>query len=327
MKNSSIRLVSPTKNVPVKLRIFLEPQQGASYLAQLRVAQAAEHYGFDALFRSDHYLRMGDGAGEPGPTDAWVTLGALARETSSIRLGTLLTAATFRYPGPLAIAVAQVDEMSNGRVELGLGAGWFTEEHAAYGIPFPSVPERFDRLEEQLSIIRGLWTTPLGERFDFSGEFYQLHDSPALPKPRQRPHPPIIVGGLGPTRTPMLAARYADEFNVPFASVERVDELGRHVDEACRSIDRDPTSLCRSVALVACVGESADEVAHRASRIGREVDELRQNGLAGEPSEIIAKIEEYRAVGVERMYLQMLDMADLDQLELIARSVLTQVGP
>ncbi|MGC8480333.1 MAG: LLM class F420-dependent oxidoreductase [Acidimicrobiales bacterium] len=310
----------------MKLRIFLEPQQGASYLAQLRVAQAAEHYGFDAVFRSDHYLRMGEGSGEPGPTDAWITLGALARETSSIRLGTLLTAATFRYPGPLAIAVAQVDEMSSGRVELGLGAGWYTEEHRAYGIPFPPMPERFKRLEEQLSIIRGLWTSPLGEQFDFTGEFYQLHDSPALPKPRQQPHPPIIVGGLGPTRTPMLAARFADEFNVPFANVDTVAELGGRADDACRSIDRDPTSLLRSVALVVCAGESAEEVSHRASRIGRDVDELRQNGLAGEPSEVIAQIEAYRAVGVERIYLQLLDMSDLAQLELIGRSILPQVS-
>src|SRR4051794_5420305 len=183
------------------LRIFTEPQAGASYEQQLAVAQAAERLGFDAFFRSDHYLSM-RGDGLPGPTDSWVTLGAIARETSRIRLGTLVTSATFRYPGPLAIAVAQVDEMSGGRVELGLGSGWFEEEHQAYGIPFPSVRERFDRLSEQLAIITGLWTTPTGEMFDYAGENYTIAGSPALPKPVQSPHPPIVIGGTGAKRTP-----------------------------------------------------------------------------------------------------------------------------
>ena len=202
----------------MKLRIFTEPQQGASYQTLRSVALAAEELGFDAFFRSDHYLKMGSVSGLPGPTDAWATLAALAVETSRIRLGTLVTPATFRLPGPLAITVAQVDQMSGGRIELGLGAGWYEAEHTAYGIPFPPLGERFDILTEQLEIITGLWDTADGETFSFSGAHYQLSDSPALPKPAQRPRPPVILGGAGARRTPRLAARFADEFNLGFRS-------------------------------------------------------------------------------------------------------------
>src|SRR3984957_17447732 len=186
----------------MELRIFTEPQQGASYDDLLRVALESERLGFGAFFRSDHYLAMGSSDGLPGPTDAWITLAGLARETSTIRLGTLMTAATFRLPGPLAIAVAQVDEMSGGRVELGIGTGWFANEHAAYGIDFPPLGERFDRLSEQLAIVTGLWETPDGHTFNHAGEHYQLTDSPALPKPAQRPRPPVLIGGGGKVRTP-----------------------------------------------------------------------------------------------------------------------------
>ncbi|HYZ38204.1 MAG TPA: LLM class F420-dependent oxidoreductase, partial [Pseudonocardiaceae bacterium] len=204
------------------IRIFTEPQQGATYQDQLRVARAAEDAGYNAFFRSDHYLRIGEGPGEPGPTDAWVTLAGLALQTSRIRLGTLVSPATFRLPGPLAITVAQVDQMSGGRVELGMGSGWYAEEHAAYGIPFPPLAGRFDRYAEQVEIVTGLWRTPPGQRYSFSGRHYQLADSPALPKPVQRPHPPLLIGGTGARRTPMLAARFADEFNVAFSSIETV---------------------------------------------------------------------------------------------------------
>ncbi|HXJ28816.1 MAG TPA: LLM class F420-dependent oxidoreductase, partial [Streptosporangiaceae bacterium] len=201
----------------MRLRIFTEPQQGASYATLRRVAKATEDLGFDAFFRSDHFMRFGAGSGEPGLSDAWATLAGLAVETSRIRLGTLVTSATFRYPGPLAIAVAGIDEMSGGRVELGLGAGWYEGEHKAYGIPFPPTKERFDRLEEQLAIITGLWETPAGKTFGYEGAYYQVTDSPGLPKPVQRPRPPVIIGGYGPRRTPELAARYADEFNIAFS--------------------------------------------------------------------------------------------------------------
>lgn len=302
-------------------RIFTEPQQGATYDQLLAVAKAAEDLGYDAFFRSDHYLSMGDATGMPGPTDAWVSLAGLARETSRIRLGTLVTSATFRYPGPLAISVAQVDQMSSGRVELGLGAGWFAEEHLAYGIPFPSVAQRFDRFEESLAVITGLWDTPVGERFDYDGDHYVIKDSPALPKPSQTPHPPIIIGGMGKKRTPELAARYADEFNAAFVSVDAVTTQFGRVRQACAEIDRDPESMIYSAALVLCCGENESELARRAAAIGREVDELRENGAAGTPAEVAAKIESYRQAGVSRIYLQTLDLSDLEHLELVANEV------
>jgi F420-dependent oxidoreductase-like protein len=308
----------------MELRVFTEPQQGATYDDLLAVARTAEDLGYGAFFRSDHYLGMGT-AGLPGPTDAWVTLAGLARETSSIRLGTLMTSATFRYPGPLAISVAQVDQMSGGRVELGIGAGWYEAEHTAYGIPFPDVRERFDRLEESLAIVTGLWTTPTGEHFDFEGEHYRVSDSPALPKPVQSPRPPVLVGGKGKRRTPALAARYADEFNVPFESLETTEELFDRVREACSVEGRDPASLTYSNALVLCCGKDEAEIGSRADAIGREVDELRANGLAGTPDELVDKIGRYAEAGTERIYLQVLDLGDLDHLELVAEKVMPQV--
>ncbi len=307
-------------------RIFTEPQQGAAYVDQLRVAQTAEAAGYDAFFRSDHYLAMGDVSGEPGPTDSWLTLAGLARETERIRLGTLVSSATFRLPGPLAISVAQVDQMSGGRVELGLGTGWFDGEHAAYGVPFPPLRERFDRLAEQLEIITGLWRTLPGERFGFTGNHYRLDDSPALPKPVQQPYPPVIVGGQGKKRTPELAARYATEFNVGFSSIEASAAQFERVDAACRELDRDPAELVRSVALVVCVGRDDAEVARRALTLGREVDELRANGLTGTPAEVVDRLGAWRErTGMSRIYLQLMDLADLDQVELIIAGVASQL--
>ncbi len=304
------------------LRIFTEPQQGASYETLLRVARATEELGFDAFFRSDHYLAMGDADGLPGPTDAWITLAGLARETSRIRLGTLMTAGTFRLPGVLAIQVAQVDAMSGGRVEFGLGAGWFEAEHTAYGIPFPQ--EKLGRLEEQLAVVTGMWNTPPGRTFDFDGRFYRLQECPALPKPAQE-RVPVLVGGLGPTRTPRIAARYADEFNVPFASVEDSDRQFGRVRAAAAEQGRRPEELVYSNALVACVGKDDAEVARRAAAIGREVPELRENGLAGSPAEVVDKIGRYAEIGASRVYLQVLDLDDLDHLELISSQVQSQL--
>jgi F420-dependent oxidoreductase-like protein len=311
----------------VDLRIFTEPQMGASYGDQLRVARAAEDAGYDAFFRSDHLLAMGDGSGEPGPTDSWVTLGALAVQTSRIRLGTLVTSATFRLPGPLAVTVAQVDAMSGGRVELGLGAGWFEAEHAAYGVPFPGVRERFDRLTEQLEIVTGLWTTPPGGRYSFAGTHYTLDDSPGLPKPVQRPRPPVIVGGQGPTRTPALAARFADEINVPFAGMDAAAAMFGRVDAACREIGRAPGELVRSAALTIAVGRDDSEVARRAKAIGRDAADLRAHGLAGTVGEVVDRLGQWReATGITRIYLQLMDLGDLDQVELVAAEVAPQLG-
>jgi F420-dependent oxidoreductase-like protein len=304
------------------LRIFTEPQQGADYDTLLKVAKATEELGFDAFFRSDHYLTMG-GAGLPGPTDAWITLAGLARETSRIKLGTLMTAGTFRLPGVLAIQVAQVDAMSGGRVEFGLGAGWFEAEHTAYGIPFPK--EKFGRLAEQLAVITGLWATPVGETFDFDGEFYQLKDSPALPKPAQA-KVPVLIGGMGAKRTPELAARYADEFNVPFNGLDATGTQFDRVREAVAAAGRPAQSMTYSNALVVCVGKDDAEVARRAAAIGREVDELKENGLAGSPAEVVEKIGRYAELGATRFYLQTLDLSDLEHLELIASQVAPQLG-
>jgi F420-dependent oxidoreductase-like protein len=309
----------------MKLRIFTEPQQGADYQTLRNVAVAAEELGFDAFFRSDHYQKIGDVSGLPGPTDSWATLAALAVETSRVRLGTLMTAATFRLPGPLAITVAQVDQMSGGRVELGLGSGWFEAEHAAYGIPFPPLGERFDVLEEQLAIITGLWGTAEGETFSFDGAHYRVSDSPGLPKPAQRPRPPVLLGGHGARRTPALAARFADEFNVPFGSLpDSAAGFGR-VREACAAAGRYPSSMTYSVAQTVCCGKDESEFRRRAAAIGREPADIRERALGGTPGEVVAKIGEFAEIGAERVYLQVLDLHDLDHLALIASDVLPQV--
>ena len=305
------------------LRVFTEPQQGATYDTLLRVAKTAEELGYGAFFRSDHYLHMGNVDGLPGPTDAWITLAGIARETSRIRLGTLMTAGTFRLPGVLAIQVAQVDQMSGGRVELGLGSGWYEQEHKAYGIPFPK--EKFGRLEEQLAIVTGLWETPVGERFSYDGSYYRLQDSPALPKPAQS-RGPVLIGGHGAKRTPALAAKYATEFNIPFASVEDSERQFGRVRAAAEERGRKGDDLVYSNALVACVGKNDAEVERRAAAIGREVDELKANGLAGSPAEVVERLGRYAAVGSGRVYLQMLDLDDLDHLELIASEVMPHVA-
>ncbi len=302
------------------LRIFTEPQQGASYGDLLAVAQRAEALGYGAFFRSDHFLAMGGADGLPGPTDAWITLGGIARETSTIRLGTLVTSATFRLPGPLAITVAQVDDMSGGRIELGLGAGWYQDEHEAYGIGFPPLGERFDRLEEQLEIITGLWSTPIGGTFESPGGHYPISSSPALPKPIQSPVP-IVIGGGGPRRTPALAARFASEFNTPFVPLDFFTAQRDRVRAACETIDRDPTTMAFSAALIVCCGADEAEVDRRAAAIGRDPGELRQNGAAGTPDEVAATLRAWTAAGAERIYLQVMDLADLDHLDLVATAV------
>jgi alkanesulfonate monooxygenase len=309
----------------MRLRLFTEPQQGFTYDQQLAAARVAEETGFDAFFRSDHYLAMGNSDGLPGPTDSWVTLAGLARETTRIRLGTLVTSATFRYPGPLAISVAEVDAMSGGRVDLGLGAGWFEEEHRAYGIPFPPTGERFERLEEQLQIIKGLWTTPIGSRYSFAGRHYQVTDSPALPKPVQQPHPPVIVGGSGPKRTPMLAARYADEFNTSFVRPEHAAQLFSAAQVACEREGRDPASLRLSSAVTVVCGVDDDEVARRAAAIGRQLDELHRNQACGTPTEVADRLAEWGEAGATTIYAQMVDLTDLDHMRLVGEEVLPKL--
>lgn len=306
----------------MRFAVFTEPQLGASYADQLRVARHAEELGFEAFFRSDHLRTMGSYDGLPGPTESWATLAALAVQTSRIRLGTLVTSATFRLPGMVAITVAQVDQMSGGRVELGLGAGWYEAEHTAYGIPFPPVAERFDRLAEQLAIVSGLWRTPQGESFTFHGGHYDLVDSPALPKPVQSPGPPIIVGGHGKRRTPELAARYADEFNVAFASMETVRDSFARVARACEQVGRDAAGrapLVLSVAETVACGRTEAEARKRAGVIQR------TPRLSGTPEEVVDQIGRYAELGATRMFLQVIDLDDLDHLDVLAGEVVPRL--
>ncbi|MCU1438305.1 MAG: class F420-dependent oxidoreductase [Naasia sp.] len=302
--------------------VFTEPQQGYSYDALLRSAQTAERLGFDGWFRSDHYLKMGDFfSGEPGPTDAWTTLAGFARETSRLRLGTLVSSVTYRYPGVLAIQVAQVDQMSGGRAELGLGTGWYAEEHAAYGIPFPE--KRFGLLEEQLQIVTGLWSTPPGRAFDFAGEHYTLTDSPASPKPVQS-RVPVIVGGGGPKRTPELAAKYATEYNIGFVDEEKVMAAFGRVRAAADAIGRPADGLRYSVAQPTVVGRTEQEFQRRAAAIGADPAQLRRLNLGGTVSEVVDRIGRFQQMGAARVYLQVIDVADEDHLELLAAEVLRQ---
>lgn len=306
------------------LRIFTEPQLGATYDDQLAHARTAEECGFGAWFRSDHFLFRDN---DPGPTDSWVTLGALARETSRIRLGTLVSSVTFRYPGLLGVQVAQVDRMSGGRVELGIGAGWMEAEHTAYGVPFPDNRGRFDLLEDNLEIITGMWATPVGERFSHDGKAVSVADSPALPKPVQEPRPPIILGGHGRRRTPELTARFADEFNLPFMSMDEGRAAFDRVVAACERIGRDPATVLRSAALTTYVGKDEAQLRGRVDTMGQDLDRLRETGLAGTPAEVVDRIGQWReATGVERIYLQLLDLTDLEHIELIAAEVVPQLS-
>ncbi|MFG1677729.1 LLM class F420-dependent oxidoreductase [Micromonospora sp. NPDC049282] len=312
----------------MRVSVFTEPHRGADYEDQLRFARLVEETGFEGFFRADHYRAMGDEPALPGPTDAWLTLAALARETSRIRLGTLVTSATFRLPGPLAVMVAQVDRMSGGRVELGIGAGWFEREHTAYGIPFPTVSERFDRLAEQLEVVTGLWRTPPGETYSFSGAHYRLVDAPALPKPVQRPGPPVIVGGRGPKRTPELAARYADEFNMPFKSVAETAAAYERVREACDRTGRDASGrapLTLSAGVVVAIGRTDAEARRRAAPLHVTSALPPEDPVVGSPAQLVDRLGEFAAVGTTRVHLRLIDFDDLDHVELIAAEVLPQL--
>ncbi|AGL14481.1 LLM class F420-dependent oxidoreductase [Actinoplanes sp. N902-109] len=306
----------------MRVSLFIEPHRGATYDDQLRLAQHAEAAGFDGFFRADHYQAMGADPGLPGPTDAWLTLAGLARETSRLRLGTLVNSVTFRHPGPLAIMVAQVDAMSGGRVELGMGAGWFEREHRSYGIPFPPVAERFDQLAEQLAIITGLWATPEGASFSHEGEHYRLVDAPALPKPVQRPGPPVIVGGKGPRRTPDLAARFADEYNVPFKSVA---ETAAAFDRVRQAGERYGRKLALSAGVVAAIGRSTAEAARRAAPLHVPSALPPEDPVVGSPGALVQRLGELAAIGTTRVHLRVIDLSDHDHVDLIAGEVLPHV--
>jgi F420-dependent oxidoreductase-like protein len=306
----------------MQLRVFTEPQQGASYDQLLAVARAAESSGYGAFFRSDHILKMGSVSGLPGVTDAWTTLAGLARDTSTIRLGTLVTPVTFRHLGDFAVIAAQVDQMSGGRIDIGLGAGWYGAEHQAFGIPFPDVPTRYDLLEDQLAILAGAWSAPSGTTFDYQGKTTSVQIPVDTVRPAQSPRPPIVLGGQAGPKSARLAATYAAEYNTPFVPVDRMKATHDKIRAACEAAGRDPATMVYSVALVLCCGETDAEVARRAAAIDREVAELRENGLAGSPQELLDKIGEYAEAGAERFYLQLLDLSDLDHLRLVAAEVM-----
>lgn len=307
----------------VEFHILTNPQQGSTHAQLVATAKAAEELGLDGFFRADHYRALGDVTGSA--SDAWVTLAALAVETRRIRLGSLMTAATFRYPGPLAITVAQVDQISEGRVDFGFGTGWYETEHRAYGIPFPDLGERFARFEEQLAILTGLWETPEGTTYSHDGAFYQLTDSPALPMPVQRPRPPIIIGGRGPKKSPRLAAQYADEYNLDFSSPEDVRLQGARVDAACETIGRDPSTLRRSALVLLVCGSTDGEIARRSEADVPGLPDMIKNGLVGSPQQVVDRIGEFAEAGVTRFYLQTPRQFDLDHFEFFADKVLPQL--
>jgi F420-dependent oxidoreductase-like protein len=306
----------------MSLRIFTEPQQGPSYEQLLAVAHTAQECGFAAFFRSDHVLKMGSATGLPACTDAWVTLAGLARDTSTIRLGTMVTPVTLRPVGTFTVVAAQVDHMSGGRLEIGLGAGWYEAEHQAFGVPFPALGTRYDLLEDQLAILHGTWSASPGSTFELRGRTCAVHIDADTVRPRQQPHPPIVLGGQGGPRSARLAATYADEYNSSFVPAETMRDVHDRVRRACEGAGRDPSTIVYSAGQVLCCGRTEAEVATRAAAIGREVAELRQNGLAGSPAEVLEKLGTLADHGADRFYLQVLDLSDLDHLRLVAEEVL-----
>ncbi|MBX6354403.1 MAG: LLM class F420-dependent oxidoreductase [Micromonosporaceae bacterium] len=302
----------------------MEPRHGASYAQILALARATEEAGFDAFFRSDHLFGVDPNDPTYRPTDCWTTLGGLARDTERIRLGSLVTASTFRQPGMLATVVSTVDEMSGGRVELGIGTGWYEREHEAFGIPFPPVAERFDRLAEQLEIITGLWHTEpgAGNGFSFTGKHYRVEANRTPPRPAQRPHPPIIIGGTGPKRTPALAARFADEFNGALSDDLRATFA--RFDRACERIGRDPTQVRHSAVLpVACATTPAG-ARRRAAVMGSEL--IRRHAAVGSPALVADRVEQLRKAGADTVYFHIYDIEDLDHVALLGEEVRHEIG-
>ena len=313
----------------MRYALMIEAQQGLSYAELLAIAQRAEAAGFEAMFRSDHYESFPGPPGRP-TTDAWTVLAGIARETTKIRLGVLVSPVTFRFPGALAKTVATVDEMSGGRVELGIGAGWNVDEHRRHGFPFPPIEDRADMLEEQLAIVRGLWEEPDG--WSFTGRHYQVEDAIFYPKPVQRPRVPILVGGSGTPRSIRLAARYADEFNLSSADAPRVAEKLAKLDEACRAIGREPGSIRRSAMVGTMIAADPARLAARKQALLAELspDETAEDWFAtreqrwifGTPDQARAKIAEFAAAGVERLMLQDFLPRDLEMIDELAAELI-----
>jgi F420-dependent oxidoreductase-like protein len=317
---------------PVRINLMVEGQEGVEWEHWLALATAAEAAGLEGLFRSDHYRSLGNG--DPlGSLDAWTTLAGLAARTERIRLGTMVSPATFRHPSVLGRAATTVDHISGGRAELGLGAGWYEREHRAFGFPFPSLGERMEVFEEQAEVIVGQWTT---ESFSYSGRHYRLEDCDALPKPVQRPHPPLIVGGAGKRRTVEVAARLGQEYNVVAPTVDESRDLRRRMDAACERHGRDPSSLVLSAMCTVVVGADTADVEARAQRLvdrGYEAGdgasalaENRDRWVCGTVDEAVQRLRDLADAGVERIMLQHLLHDDLDAVELFGRDLVPAVS-
>jgi F420-dependent oxidoreductase-like protein len=304
---------------------MIEGQEDVTWQDWVALARACEEHGVESLFRSDHYLSV-EGRGERGSLDAWATLAALAAVTSTVRLGTLVSPATFRHPSELAKVVATVDQVSGGRVEVGMGTGWSEPEHEAYGFPFPPLGERMEVLEEQLQIVAGEWADG---PFSFEGRHYAIKGIDARPKPVQRPRPPLIMGGSGGPRSLRLGARYADEYNTVYKTAAECAEMRRNLDEACRREGRDPIPLSLMTGWLA--GEDRSELLDRAGRLAEwrghgaagedMLRELPDSWLAGTLDELTPRLDELAGAGVERVMLQHLLHRDLDVVEQIGRRV------
>ena len=308
----------------MKLRVLMEPRHGATYDRVVGMAKATEAAGLDAFFRNDHYLGIDSSDPEYRPTDSWTTLAGVAVETSRIKLGTLMTAGTFRHPSVLANAVATVDQISNGRIILGIGTGWYEREHKAFGIPFPAIGERFDRLDEQMQILNGLWTTPQGEPFSFKGRFWQLEEARNFPVLVQTPRPEIVIGGTGPRRTPLMAAKWADEFNSGggAGTAERIANVRR----VCEEIGRDPSTLRMSVTTQVICGATRAEADARLERLGDPGRRMLSMGTVGDVPAVVGALQELKATGAEIAYLHIFDIDDHDHLRLIGAEVLPQMA-
>jgi F420-dependent oxidoreductase-like protein len=302
----------------VRICLMIEGQEGVAWADWVALAQACERLGFDALFRSDHYLSVG-GRRERGSLDAWGTVSALSAVTETLRFGTLVSPATFRHPSVLAKAVVTADHISGGRVELGIGTGWLEDEHTAYGFPFPPMRERMAILAEQLEIIRRQWDD---ERFSFDGEHYRIESLDARPKPVQRPHPPLIVGGAAGPRSARLAARWADEYNTVYVTPDEARERRRALDEACEAEGRDPKALRFSMMNGFVVGADRTEIRARTDRLAEWGAPPTDSWIVGTPDEIVARLREYEAAGIEAVMLQHHLFEDYDALELIGREVI-----
>jgi F420-dependent oxidoreductase-like protein len=314
---------------------MIEPQQGLTYAEQLAIAHRAEAAGFESLFRSDHYQSFPGPAGEP-TTDAWAVLAGLARETTTIGLGTLVSPVTFRSAGNLAKVVTTVDEMSGGRIEFGLGAGWNDEEHNQLGLPFPEIAERADMLEEHFAVLHGLWGEPDG--WSFQGKHVTIEDASFHPKPIARPGRPIgpngaarprlLAGGEGSPRSMRIAARYADEFNLSSSSPDRASQKYAALDAACAAIGRDPKSLTRSTMAGVLIGRDEAEVERRKSDLlaafgddagGEDWFDAREpRWILGTPDQARAMVDRFEAAGAERLMLQDFIPRDLDMIDLMA---------